>query len=121
TRGDLDRAEEMFKASLAIFQKLGHQEGMARQYGNLGNIYKTRGELDRAEEMHKKALAIDEKLDRLEGMASTYGNVGSIAKDRGDIARARDLWIQAHDLFAKIGMPHQVERVQGWLDGLPRR
>ena len=69
--------------------------------------------------MHKKSLAIDEKLGRQEGMASQYGNLGIIAKDRGDIGRARELWTQARDLFAKIGMPHRVETVQGWLDGLP--
>jgi tetratricopeptide (TPR) repeat protein len=56
TRGELDRAEEMLKKSLAINEKLGRQEGMAASYGNLGNIYWTRGELDRAEEMLKKAL-----------------------------------------------------------------
>jgi len=59
-RGDLDRAEEMFKKSLAIEKKLGQQEGMADQYGRLGFLYETRGQLDRAEEMYKKALAIDD-------------------------------------------------------------
>ena len=52
-------------------------------------------------------------------MAIVYGNLGLIARGRGDIGRARELWAQARDLFAKIGMPHQVETVQGWLDGLP--
>ena len=52
-------------------------------------------------------------------MANQYGNLGRIAKDRGDITQAQELWTQARDLFAKIGMPHQVETVQGWLDGLP--
>jgi len=33
--------------------------------------------------------------------------------------KARKLWTKALDLFAKIGMPHMVEKVQGWLDGLP--
>ncbi|MGH6887182.1 MAG: tetratricopeptide repeat protein, partial [Geminicoccales bacterium] len=84
-----------------------------------GVIYRMRGELDRAEEMCKKALAINEKLGRQEGMANQYGNLGGIAKDRGDIGRARKLWTQARDLFAKIGMPHQVETAQGWLDELP--
>jgi Tfp pilus assembly protein PilF len=31
---------------------------MARQYGNLGIVYKTRGDLDRAEEMYKKSLEL---------------------------------------------------------------
>jgi len=52
-------------------------------------------------------------------MARQYGKLGRIAKVRGDIGRARELWTQARDLFAKIGVPHQVETVKGWLDGLP--
>jgi len=58
TRGEIDRAEEMHKKSLAIDEKLGRQEGMANHYGNLGNVYKTRGDLDRAEEMYRKAPAL---------------------------------------------------------------
>jgi len=53
------------------------------------------------------------------GGAGADKHLGGIAKDRGDIARARELWTQARDLFGKIGMPHRVEMVQGWLDGLP--
>ena len=77
TRGELDRAEEMLKKSLAINEKLGRQEGMASQYGNLGLIYRTRGELDRAEEMLKKSLAIFEKVGRREGVASATPTSGS--------------------------------------------
>jgi tetratricopeptide (TPR) repeat protein len=92
---------------------------MAIEYGNLGLIYEARGELDRAEAMHQKAFAINEKLGDRQGMAINYGNLGLMAKDRGDIARARDLWTQARDLFTKVGMPHRVKMLQGWLDGLP--
>ena len=58
TRGELDRAEEMYQKSLAINEALGRKEGMANQYGNLGNLYQTRGELDRAEEMYQKSLVL---------------------------------------------------------------
>lgn len=29
------------------------------------------------------------------------------------------LWTQARELYAEIGIPHRVEMLQGWLDGLP--
>ncbi|MGH8566008.1 MAG: tetratricopeptide repeat protein [Gammaproteobacteria bacterium] len=54
TRGELERAEEMHKKSLAINEKLGRQEGMASVYGNLGVIYGTRGELERAERCSRR-------------------------------------------------------------------
>ena len=61
TRGDLVGAEDMYKKSLAIEEKLGRLEGMASDYGNLGILLKTRGDLDGAEEMYKKSLEIAEK------------------------------------------------------------
>ena len=80
TRGELDRAVEMYEKSLAINEALGRQEGMASDYGNLGIVYQTRGELDRAVEMYEKSLAINEALGRQEGMASVYGNLGIVYK-----------------------------------------
>ena len=58
TRGDLDRAEEMYRKALALNESLGRKEGMASLYGNLGNLYLTRGDLDRAEEMYANSLEL---------------------------------------------------------------
>jgi tetratricopeptide (TPR) repeat protein len=119
TRGELNRAQQIHLKALAIYEKLDHQEGMAAEYGNLGLICKTRGELDGAERMLLKAQAIHEKLDHQEGMAIGYANLGSVAQLRRDTAHARELWTKARELFTKIGMPHMVKKVQGWLDELP--
>ena len=116
TRGELDEAERMHRKSLKINKKLGRMEGVASVYGNLGLIYRTRGELDEAGQMHRKSLEINEKLGRMEGMANNYANLGAVAERRGDTDEARRLWTQSRDLYAEIGMPHMVERVQGWLD-----
>ena len=37
-RGDLEQAEELYRKSLQINEQLGHLEGMAADYGNLGII-----------------------------------------------------------------------------------
>lgn len=37
----------------------------------------------------------------------------------GELERARELWTKARDLYARIGMPHRVEKCRDWLDGLP--
>jgi hypothetical protein len=77
--------------------------------------------LGEAEKLHREALEIDRKLGRLEGQANQLGYLGLIAEQRKDFAEARRLWTESRDLFAKVGMPHRVEQVQGWLDGLPPR
>lgn len=119
TRGDLDGAEAMHRKALAINEKLGRPEGIAKQYGNLGIVLRTRGDLDRAEAMHRKALEIEEKLGRREGMASHYANLGIVLEIRGDLDGARDLWMKSRDLFARLGARQMVDRVQGWIDRLP--
>ena len=60
TRGDLDKAEELHRKSLALSEESGRKEGMAAQYGNLGNVFLLRGDLDRAEEFHLKSLKLPE-------------------------------------------------------------
>lgn len=120
TKGELDKAEEMLRKGLEIDEKLGRLEGIAKKYGNLGLIYQTRGLLDKAEEMHKKSLEIEKKLGLLEGMANQYGNLGLIYEERGDIEKAREYWEKALDLYKKIGMKPETERVQGWIDELPK-
>ncbi len=119
-RGDLDEAERMYRKSLEINEKFGRLEDMATVYGNLGLIYMDRGDLDEAERMLRKALEIEEKLGRREVMANAYGNLGLIEAQRGQIDAARELWTKARDLYARIGIPHMVEKHQKWLDSLPK-
>ena len=52
----------MYKKSLEIDKKLGRQEGMAINYGNLGLIYKEKGQKDKAHEYWEKALEIFERI-----------------------------------------------------------
>ena len=46
-------------------------------------------------------------------MAIVYGHLGQLYKTRGDLDQAVTYWTKSRDLFAKIGMPHRVEQVQG--------
>jgi tetratricopeptide (TPR) repeat protein len=110
----------MFNKLLEIAQQQADKSAEAVALGNLGIVYGTRGDLDRAEEMHKKSLEIDTKLGRLEGMANQYGNLGIVYETRGDLKTARELWTTARDLFQRLGALHMVEKVQGWIDDLPR-
>ncbi|MGD8454094.1 MAG: tetratricopeptide repeat protein [Phycisphaerae bacterium] len=117
-RRDFDHAEQMLEQALRHQENLGRLEDMARDYGNLGLIYRERGQFDRAEEAFRKSLRIDEKLGRLEGMAFRYRNLGDIYADRGDRPAARKHWVISRDLFALVGAPHEVAKVQARLDEL---
>ena len=58
-------------------------------------------------------------LGRLGGMACQYNNLASVYLARGDQETARRYWGLARGLYAKIGMPHMVAKMQGRIDGLP--
>ncbi len=114
--GLLDAANSLSDRALEMVEKNSEEE--ATVIGNLGLIYRRRGELNKAEEMHKNALKIDKKLGCLVGMAIDYGNLGNVFKQRGDIDKARNYWEKSLDLFKKIGMQTEVEKTQGWIDGI---
>ncbi|MBN4060412.1 tetratricopeptide repeat protein [Planctomycetaceae bacterium AH-315-I19] len=118
-RDDLDGAESLYRKSLAISEELGRKEVMAIQYSNLGVIHQIRGELDGAESLHRKSLSLDEELGNKNGMAKAYGNLGAIAQHRGKTREARKLWERSLALFTEIGAVPMIEKIQGWLDGLP--
>lgn len=105
----------MLHKCLGINELLGNSDVMARQYGNLGLIFRTRGDLDRAEDMHRKSIAMNESLHRKEGMANQYANLGLVYEARGDATNACAHWRKSRDLFAQIGMPHMVTQVEGWM------
>ena len=52
----------MHLESLAVNQKLGRSEGIARQYGGLGAVYKTGGDAKKAKEFLGKALELFKKI-----------------------------------------------------------
>ena len=116
TRGNLDAAEAYLKKSLALNEELGLKEGMAVTYGNLGLIEKTRGNLDAAEAYFKDGLKIDEEVDRKEGVAAKYDNLGVVEELRGNLNGALDHWRRSLALYQQIGMPHMIEKIQGWID-----
>lgn len=59
SRGDLDHAETMIRASLEIEEKLGRPEGVAIDYRNLGVIFNARGDFSQAEALFRKSLAVE--------------------------------------------------------------
>lgn len=117
-RGELGQAEEAYRRVLGIGRAKQEEQWQSIAYGNLGLIHQTRGELDKAEEMFRDGLKIDEKLGRLEGMANSYSNLGVIYEERGDIERAREYWEKALGLYKRIGMPHRMEKVEEWIEGI---
>ncbi len=85
----------MQKKSLALNEALGIKEGIARDYGHLGNVYEKRGDYALAETMHRKAKTLNEALDHKVGMAANYVDLGALYLTRGDLAQAEEMYEKA--------------------------
>jgi len=64
--------------SLKIYQELGDEVEIARNYNNLGNIYWMALDYPRSEEAFLKAVKIQEKQENPGDLATTLNNMGSL-------------------------------------------
>ncbi len=117
-RRKLDEAKENIDKALFLYEQLGDPEGLARQYGNLGTLFMVRDELDLARQLFERSLAMSKVYGFWEAIASSYVNLGTVCQRVGDVQKAQEYWDEALDLYKKVGVPHMMEQVQGWIDEL---
>jgi tetratricopeptide (TPR) repeat protein len=102
TLGDVPKAVDHHRRSLALFEKLGDLAGQASQLGKIGLCCRRLGDVPKAIEHHQHALTIHEKLGRLEGQAAEFGNLG-LCYWEGDIPKAIEHHQRALALHEKLG------------------
>ena len=119
-KGNLEEAEEMHSKGLGIYQKLRQSEGIAQQYGNLGLVYMNRGNLNGAEEAVRRSLHISSVGGMTELTAKCHANLCLIYEQLGYIVEAKKYGKKALELFKKIGMKPEIEKVQRLIDGLDK-
>jgi tetratricopeptide (TPR) repeat protein len=81
-QGDLADAEQMYRKSLEIDEKLGRLEGLTNAYLNLGMVLSTQGDLVGAEQMFLKSLDAAERLGSPQPIARVNYLLGTLPKSR---------------------------------------
>lgn len=117
-RGDLAAAEKTHLEAIAIDERLGNVEGLARDYSNLASALAERGELDEAEALFKKSLDSCRKAGLTNVLAGVYGNLGIIYKTRGDFDSAEKMYLGALALHEEFGCKEGIACQCGGLGGL---
>ncbi|HEV2809892.1 MAG TPA: tetratricopeptide repeat protein [Acidimicrobiales bacterium] len=102
-RGRLDEAEEWYRRSLGITERLGDQPGMASSYHQLGIVAEERGRLDEAEEWYRRSLGITEQLGEKCGMARSYHQLGRVAEERGRLDEAEEWYRRSLGITERLG------------------
>jgi len=100
--GDYDRGAELSEQSLALWEELGDEAGIARSLLSLGTVAAEQGDQDHAIELSERAAELYRKNDDRRGHALAISNLGGIALERGDYVQAAALSEQAYGLFETL-------------------
>lgn len=87
-KGDLNKALTYRKEELAILEKSGSQEDLARSYAMLGDLYLKMENLPLAETTLKQALKIAEKLNRNSPVGIIFKGLADVFAKKGDYKQA---------------------------------
>jgi predicted ATPase/DNA-binding winged helix-turn-helix (wHTH) protein len=102
-QGDFPAAESFLEQSLALYEELDDQWGIAASLNALAVSARDRGDYASAENNFERSLACWRLLpDRL-AMARCLHNLANMVKVRGDYSRARWALREATDIFEAVG------------------
>ena len=96
-------ADRWYRHSLAIAERLGHEQGAADIYHQLGNIAEEQRNFVAAEGWYHKSLAIAEKHGDEHAAAITYHQLGMIAEKQRDLAAAERWYHKSLAIAEKHG------------------
>jgi tetratricopeptide (TPR) repeat protein len=110
-REDYDEAERRFNRTLAIFERIGDQDGMATSYANLGTLAQVRGEFTEASGHYLRALNLFEIIGNPARTAQTLSNLGLLAATVGQPDQAVEFHLRALSLRVKLKVPEIADNL----------
>jgi predicted ATPase/DNA-binding CsgD family transcriptional regulator len=103
SQGDLDRAQELREAGLALSTQLGDEAQTADALNGLAFVIRRRGEFARARAMHQEALELYRKLYDSWGVSRSMDLLGRAAAFQGDFDAALPLLEEGLNMWRKVG------------------
>jgi len=102
-QGDYTRAVARHAEALALWRRLGDEQGVASALTSLGNVASRQGDDARAVALHAESLALRRRLGDTSGVAIALGNLGRVALQQGDDTRAAALLEESLALQRRLG------------------
>jgi predicted ATPase len=101
--GEFDLTERLWEESLAEYEQLGDQHGIAVLLHRLSIIALMRGDVERARALSERSLELHRQLANDKGAAQPLALLGAIALQSGDRPRGVALLEESAELAGKIG------------------
>jgi predicted ATPase/DNA-binding winged helix-turn-helix (wHTH) protein len=102
-QGDFPAAEHFLEQSLAVYEELGDQWGIAASLNALAIAARDRGDYSSSESNFERSLACWLLLPDRSATARCLHNLANVVKVRGDFARARWALLEATKIFEQLG------------------
>jgi len=103
TRGEYDKAINLFQKRLKISERLGDKQGIGMALNNLGIAYYDKGEYDRALDLYHKCLKIYEEIGDKRGIGMACNSLGNLYSANGDYEKAIELFQRKIEISKEIG------------------
>jgi tetratricopeptide (TPR) repeat protein len=103
SRGEYDKAREIYKRVLEIKKRLNEKSGVAVYLHQLGMIAQQQGDYETAQVHYAGSLEIEKKLGNQSGIATTLHNLAAIAQQQGDYETARARYAESLEIAKKLG------------------
>ncbi len=107
-QGNYAKSAEYFLASLAGFEELAMDRGIAVVLGNLGMVYYKRKEYDQAIEYYHQSIGMKKKLNNLLGLASSYNNLGGLYETTNKLDSALFYHQKSLEIKEQVGNPLEI-------------
>src|SRR6266699_1646026 len=101
--GSLDRAEEFYEQSLALYRELGDTLGIANCLHLLADISWGRGNLAEARAFGEESLLLFREGGDKRSVAYLLYHLGSLAVEQGEYTRGRDLLTESLTINRELG------------------
>ena len=105
-QGEYDEARALFQESLADFERLGEEEGVAALRNNLGVIALHRADYAEATRLFEASLDLRRRQGNRLGIATLLNNLGATAGKQGELAQALRYYEEALQLQRELGNTH---------------
>ena len=118
--GEQERAEELWRASVAVLRAANDPAQLAHKVRHLGDLELGRGRFERAAQHYTEALDLYRSLANPDepALANALNRMALLKERIGETAEAEALWSEVRDRYADLGIEAGVKEAELHLDEL---
>jgi tetratricopeptide (TPR) repeat protein len=102
-RGELNKAETMWREAIEVFREVGDAQGFAASSNNVGEVLLARGKFAESQKLLEQAISGYESAGDQSGIALARVDLGDVALQKANLTNAKMSYDQAVTIGNRIG------------------